>query len=104
MSESALAAAVAVARAQGLRCDRAVVLRAAWHVLVHLRPSPVVARVSSSIPYPEGPDPEDVVRELAVASHAARGGAPVVPPSDIVDPGPHERDGRIVTFWQYIAP
>lgn len=79
-------------------------LRAAWHVLLHLEPLPVVARVSTDLPYPEGPDPQDVVRELAVASHAARAGAAVVEPSDLLDPGPHSRDGRIVTFWRYVAP
>src|SRR5438874_12380726 len=38
------------------------------------------------------------------SSHAAHRGAPVVPPSDRVDPGPHRRDGHIVTFWRYIEP
>jgi hypothetical protein len=101
-SQSAVAAAVAVARAQGVRCDQPVVLRDAWHVLVHLQPSPIVARASSGIPFPEGPDPDDVVRELEVATHAARAGAPVIPPSDEVDPGPHRHGGHIVTFWQYV--
>jgi hypothetical protein len=32
---SAVDAAVAVADAYGLRCDKPVVLREAWHVLVH---------------------------------------------------------------------
>jgi hypothetical protein len=99
-----LAAALAVAREQGLRCGDPVVLRAAWHILLHLRPAPVVARVSTGLPYPEGPDPQDLVRELAVASHAARAGAGVIPPADEVDPGPHERDGHIVTFWRYVEP
>jgi hypothetical protein len=80
------------------------VLRDAWHILVHLRPAPVVARVSTGLPFPEGPDQQDLVRELAVAGHAARAGAAVIPPSDEVDPGPHERDGHIVTFWRYVAP
>ena len=101
---SAVVAAVAVARAHGLRCDEPVVLRDAWHVLVRLRPLPIVARVSSARPFPEGPNPEDVVRELAVAAHAARGGAPVVPPADEVDAGPHEHGGHVVTFWRYIEP
>jgi Phosphotransferase enzyme family len=101
MSESAVAAAVAVAAEHGLRADDPVVLRDAWHVLVHLRPLPVVARVSSGRPYPEGPPEEDVIRELAVASHAARAGAPVVPPSDLLPPGPHRRDGHVVAFWKY---
>jgi len=92
----------AVAREQGLRCDDPVVLRDAWHVLVHLRPSPVVARASSGIPFPEGPDPSDVIRELEVASHAARAGAPVIPPADALDAGPHRHGGHIVTFWRYV--
>jgi Phosphotransferase enzyme family len=104
MSESAVAAAVAVAGEHGLRVDDPVVLRDAWHVLVHLRPLPLVARVSSGRPYPEGPPEEDVIRELAVAAHAARAGAPVVPPSDLLDPGPHRRNGHVVAFWQYVEP
>ena len=86
MSESAVRAAVEVAGEHGLRSDDPVVLRDAWHVLVHLRPLPIVARVSNGRPYPEGPPEEDVIRELAVASHAARAGAPVVPPTDLLDP------------------
>jgi Phosphotransferase enzyme family len=101
MSESAVRAAVEVAAQHGLRSDDPVVLRDAWHVLVHLRPLPVVARVSSGRPYPEGPPEEDVIRELAVASHAARAGAPVVPPSDVLAPGPHRHGGHVIAFWKY---
>ncbi|MGH3002780.1 MAG: phosphotransferase [Gaiellaceae bacterium] len=96
---SAVDAAVAVAEAHGIGCDDPVVLRRAWHVLVHLRPAPVVARVTSGAP---GVDPDGVVRELIVARHAARAGAPVVEPSDLLDPGPHEYDGRIVVFWRFV--
>jgi hypothetical protein len=91
---AAAAAAVAVAADHGLRSDDPLVIRDAWHVLVHLRPLPLVARVSSALPYPEGPPEDGVVHELAVAAHAARAGAPVIPPSDLLDPGPHRRDGR----------
>jgi Phosphotransferase enzyme family len=100
-SESAIAAAVAVASGQGVTSNDPVVLREAWHVLVHLRPFPIVARVSAP-PTPGGPKADDVIRELAVASHAARRGAPVVAPSDEIDPGPHFEDGRVVTFWRYL--
>jgi hypothetical protein len=103
-SDSAVAAAVAAARAQGVRRVNPVVLRDAWHVLVQLPPLPVVARVSTGISSPGGPEPADVVRELAVASHAARRGAPVVPLADELDPGPHWRDGHVVTFWRYVTP
>lgn len=101
-TQSAVAAAVAAAREQGVRCEEPIVLRDAWHVLVHLAPSPIVARASQSLDWPGGPSADDVVRELAVASHAARRGAPVVPPSDELDPGPHEQDGHVVTFWRYV--
>jgi Phosphotransferase enzyme family len=94
-----VSAAVAVARASGLRVDEPVVLRDAWHVLVHLAPAPVVARVTSGAP---GVDPGDVERELRVAVHAAARGAPVIEPTDLVDPGPHEHDGRTIVFWRFV--
>jgi hypothetical protein len=96
---SAVNAAVAVAGAHGVRCDEPIVLRDAWHVLVHLSPAPVVARVSSGAPTM---DRDDVARELDVARHAANAGAPVVPPSDLIDPGPHEHDGHSLAFWTYV--
>ena len=97
---SAVEAAVAVADAYGVHCEKPIVLGEAWHVLVHLWPAPVVARVTSGAP---GVDPGDVERELAVARHAARTGAPVVRPSDLLPPGPHRHDGHTLVFWQYIA-
>jgi Phosphotransferase enzyme family len=101
MTESAVQAAVAVAAEHGLHCDDPVVLSDAWHVLVHLRPLPVVARVSSGKPL----QPEDrIVLELDVASHAAGASAHVVPPSDLLDPGPHRHGGHVVAFWQYVEP
>jgi Phosphotransferase enzyme family len=97
---SAVEAALAVADAHGVHFEKPVVLREAWHVLVHLWPSPVVARVTSGAP---GVDPADVERELTVASHAARAGSPVVQPSDRLPPGPHRHDGHTLVFWHYLA-
>jgi hypothetical protein len=97
---SAIDAAVAVADAHGVHCEEPIVLRDAWHVLVHLWPSPVVARVTSGAP---GVDPADVERELSVARHAGRARAPVVQPSDLLPPGPHRHDGHTLVFWNYIA-
>ena len=68
-------------------------------MLVHLRPFPVVARVTSGA---AGVDPGDVERELAVARHAVRVGAPVVQPRDLLPPGPHRRDGHTLVFWRYL--
>jgi hypothetical protein len=97
---SAVDAAVAVAAAYGVRCEQPIVLRDAWHVLVHLSPAPIVARVTSGAP---GVDPADVERELNIARHATRAGAPVVRPSDLVPPGPHRRGGHTLVFWQYLV-
>ena len=83
-----------------MRCDKPIVLREAWHVLVHLWPAPVVARVTSGA---AGVDPGDVERELTVARHAARAGAPVVQPSDLLPPGPHRHDGHTLVFWRYLV-
>jgi hypothetical protein len=102
-SQSAVALALAVAHELGMRPQDPVVLSDAWHVLVHLRPLPIVARVSTAIPFPEGPRADDVIRELAVARHAALAGAPVIAPTQEMDPGPHHHDGRVVTFWRYVS-
>lgn len=104
MDQSAVAAALTVARAQGLRCDDPHVLRDAWHVLVHLRPLPIVARVSSPIPYPVGPDPNGIVRELAIASYLARAGCAVVPPAHEVEQVAYYEGGHVLTFWDYVEP
>src|SRR5262245_39834723 len=97
---SAVEAAVAVAEAHGVRCERPIVLREAWHVLVHLWPAPVVARVTSGAP---GVNPDDVEQERRVAQHAARAGAPVVRPSDLLPPGPHHHGGHTLVFWRYLV-
>ncbi|HVW89154.1 MAG TPA: hypothetical protein VHC01_06775, partial [Gaiellaceae bacterium] len=96
---SAVEAAVAVARAHGLESERPVVLRDAWHVLVHLPPWPLVARVTSGAP---GVDPGDVVRELEVARHLRRAGAPTVELTDMIDAGPHVHGPHTLVFWHYV--
>lgn len=102
-SQSGVATALAVAQGLGVRCQDPAVLSDSWHVLVHLRPFPIVARVSSAIAFPEGPKADHVLRELDVARHAALAGAPVIPPSEEIDPGPHRHGGRIVTFWRHVS-
>jgi hypothetical protein len=64
-----------------------------------LRPAPVVARVSSGLP---GIPTELVARELAVVQHVAPAGVAVIPPSDLLDPGPHEYGGHVIAFWRYV--
>lgn len=90
------AVAVALAKELGIPANDAVVLSDLTNVLVHLRPSPVVARVSLTL---AGRGPKALEQELAFAAAAASAGAPVVPP---VEPTPFERDGRLVTLWRYV--
>lgn len=97
----ALNTAVAVAAAHGVTATDPVILRDQLNVLIHLRPAPVVARVAGTIARVR-PGADWLRRELAVASFLSRAGAPVVAPSDELPPGPHEHDGRVVSFWEYV--
>jgi aminoglycoside phosphotransferase (APT) family kinase protein len=92
--------ACAVALDLGLACDDPSVLTERSNLLVHLRPAPVVARVATRIG-PMRPGKESLAREVAITRHLAHAGAPVVPPSGEIDPGPHERDGLALTFFEY---
>jgi Ser/Thr protein kinase RdoA (MazF antagonist) len=87
-----LAAALAAAREVGLPVDDPEVIAGAANVFVHLRPAPVVARVTVTLDR----GPAALEAELAFARAAAERGAPVVTPAD------HRVYGK-VTFWQYVA-
>lgn len=72
------------------------------NLLVHLRPAPVVARVATATAeFREGD--AWLAREVAVGAHLAETGAPVVPLSGELPPGPHEHDGFVLTFWQHVT-
>jgi hypothetical protein len=96
----AVDAALAVARAQGLPTGRPRVIRDLTNVLIHLEPAPVVARVQLTLGELRGP--EWAATEIRAARFLARAGAPVAAPADEVDPGPHDHDGAIVTFWRFV--
>ncbi|MCK2221800.1 hypothetical protein MF672_049540 [Actinomadura sp. ATCC 31491] len=102
VAAGAVAAAVAVAREHGVRVERPVVLNDSFNVRVHLRPAPVVARVPTVTAYGRERPAEVLRRELAVVAwlHAAE--AAVVPPSGLLPPGPHLRDGFAVSFWTHV--
>ena len=97
---TALAAAQAVAREHRVACDEAVLIAAGSNVLVHLKPAPVVARVMTGTAVLHD-DPERwLTREVAVGTFLAD---LVVAPTDLLPPGPHERDGLWMTLWQFVA-
>jgi phosphotransferase family enzyme len=99
-----VAVAVAVAAEHGLRCDDPEPIGQSSNVLVHLRPAPVVARVMTATAALHSDVRGWLERELSVAGFAAAAGAPVVAPTDLLPPGPHERDGLWLSFWELASP
>jgi Phosphotransferase enzyme family len=97
---AAVDAAVAVARDHGLRVDDPVVLRDLTNVLLRLDPSPVVARIPRTLSRLRGREWFEL--EVRSASRLAQAEAPVAPHATVVDPGPHERDGFLVSFWDVV--
>ena len=102
LARGALSAAVVIARELGLDVGQPKILSNDQNLLLLLSPSPVVARVATRIAWSR-PDPAAwLAREVAVAAHAAGNGGPVVPPTALVDPGPHNKDGYALTLWTYV--
>src|SRR5258708_4723969 len=88
----ALAAGQAVARTHGVSCADARVLRSGSNTLVHLKPSSLVARVMTATAVLHGDVEAWLESEVAVGVFAAGHGAPIVPPSDLLAPGPYHHD------------
>ncbi|WP_051830322.1 MULTISPECIES: phosphotransferase [Streptomyces] len=96
-ADRAARAAVAVAAEYGLDVTRPVVLRDASNVLVRLDPLPVVARVAGLMAGLRDGTGEWLARDVAVLAHLDGRDAtrPCPPP---LPPGPHHRDGLVLTF------
>jgi phosphotransferase family enzyme len=101
LERRALAAACAVATEQGVPCGQAEVINAGSNVLVHLLPSPVVARVmSGTVVLHEDPELW-LTREVSVLNYLAPFGL-AVPPSPLIAPGPFRSDGLWMTFCAWV--
>ena len=92
----AMSRAVRLARRLGVSVDMAVPLRSTNNIVAWLRPSPIVAKVSTHKARSSD--------ELAVAQRLSEANAPVVPPTDVVDPGVHDVGGCYVTLWRHVVP
>lgn len=101
LTRRAVTAAVAVARAHGVRCAAPEVLANKANTLVRLAPAPFVARVATTTGLLRGGARDALAREVALARYLAEAGAPVVPPAGALPPGPHVRDGLAMTLWPY---
>ena len=98
----AVAAAVAVATEQGLRVSDAIPVGTGSNVIVHLRPSPIVARVMCGTVVLH-PDPRAwLTREIEVGAFLAERITSVVAPTKEIDPGPYVSGGRWMSFWDHV--
>lgn len=104
LTARAVAASMAVASNYGISVDDPYVLASAYSVRVHLRPAPIVARISTITHILREPIETWLAREVSVAQFLATQGAPVVAPNDLLPPNPHHYDGLTMTFWQYVQP
>jgi hypothetical protein len=103
LSSRAVAAALAVSSSLGLRCgDTPQVIADGSNVLVHLVPSPIVARVATTTALVRKPAEQWLALDLDIAGYLAARNFPVVPPSTELPAGPHRHDGFAITFWEYI--
>lgn len=100
----AVETATHVGRELGLEVGEPRVLHDAFSVIVHLAPSPVVARLP--VVLPPGLDEETQAarqaRELDVAGWLDAEGHPVVRPSPAVPRRPVSRDGFSITLWEHV--
>ena len=99
----AIAAAQAVARQHDVACDEAVPLTGGSNVLVHLRPSPVVARVMTGTSMLHEDTERWLAREVAVAVFLAaadrRGRRAQRPPPARARTN---EDGLWMTMWTFV--
>ena len=95
-------AACAVAEAYDVPCADAVVLSGGSNVLVHLKPSPAVARVMTATAVLHDDLETWLTREVAVGKFLGERGL-AVSPTRLLPPGPHQRDGLWMTIWDYVA-
>lgn len=100
--ESARRLAADHARRLGLTVLEPHVIRATHNLLVHLRPSAVLARVARL-----SDSRRDALahmrNEVRVARFLADRGAPVVAPASVVHPGPYELGSVVVvSYWTYV--
>jgi Ser/Thr protein kinase RdoA (MazF antagonist) len=104
VSAAAARAAVSAAASLGVDCAEPVVLADGANVIVHLSPSPVVAKVAGSIPAVRPDGGAWLKRELDLALFLTNAGAPVMAPSREVPASVHHRDGHVMSFWTYLQP
>ena len=101
---AAVRAAVSVADRLGVACAEPVILAGGANVIVHLSPSPFVAKVAGSTAAIRGDGAAWLQRELDVAFFLAQAGIPVMAPARGLPRTVHHCDGHVMSFWTYLPP
>jgi hypothetical protein len=83
-------------------CEDAAVLAGGSNVLVHLKPTPAVARVMTATAVLHEDVETWLTREVAVGVFLGYRGL-AVSPTRLLPAGPHERDGLWMTIWDYVG-
>ncbi|BAZ37315.1 stress response kinase A [Calothrix sp. NIES-4101] len=99
--QQAIKAACKVAQIHGISCHQAIVLSHQANVVIHLHPSPVVARVATTTGTVRQGNTW-LKRELKITQHLAKSGAPIVPPSSLISPQIYKHQGLFLSFWEFV--
>jgi Ser/Thr protein kinase RdoA (MazF antagonist) len=103
-SADAARAAAAAAAALGVTGVEPAILADGSNVIVHLSPSPLVAKVSGSNNAIRPGIDAWLGRELRLACFLTAAGAPVMTPSAEVPAKVHHAEGHAMSFWTYLKP
>ncbi len=95
----ALQLALSLGDELGVPCEQARVVEDSNNTIVHLAPSPIIAKVGTTTLRPEAGSV--LTRELRIGQFLAERGAPIAPPTSKVPAGPYVRDETILTLWDY---
>jgi Ser/Thr protein kinase RdoA (MazF antagonist) len=101
---AAARAAVSAAGGLGVTCHEPAVLADGANVIVHLCPSPVVAKVAATTASVRPDAGAWLQRDLDLAVFLTAAGAPVMAPSREVPATVHHADGHVMSFWGYLKP
>ncbi len=101
---AAARAAVRAAACFGVAAPEPVVLADGANVIIHLRPSPVVAKVAASTPAVRADVDAWLRRELDLAVFLDGAGIPVMTPSGELPVAVHHEAGHVMSFWTYLKP
>jgi hypothetical protein len=104
LAADAARAAVSAAAALGVTGVEPAILADGANVIVHLAPSPLVAKVPASTAAVRPGIDAWLSRELDLAVFLTAADAPVMAPSAEVPSKVHHADGQAMSFWTYLRP